>query len=97
MYATVIDAVNKDEGGMFFVYGYGGTGRTYLYKTLTAYLRSNEEIVLNVASSGIAALLLEGGRTAHSRFAIPINVVEDSMCSISVDSDLAELYEWLSL
>ena len=46
-----------------------------------------EEIVLNVASSGIAALSLEGGRTAHSQFAIPINVVEDSMCSISVDSD----------
>nr|GEX77187.1 hypothetical protein [Tanacetum cinerariifolium] len=31
------------------------------------------DIVLNVASSGIAALLLEGGRTVHSRFAIPIN------------------------
>ena len=55
------------------------------------YLSSNEEIVLNIASSGITALLLEGGRTAQSRFEIPINVVEDSMCSISVDSDLAEL------
>ncbi|GKE44264.1 ATP-dependent DNA helicase PIF1-like protein, partial [Tanacetum coccineum] len=37
------------------------------------------------------ALLLEGGRTAHSRFAIPINVVDDSMCHISADSELAEL------
>ncbi|GJZ72575.1 ATP-dependent DNA helicase PIF1-like protein [Tanacetum coccineum] len=46
---------------------------------------------MNVASSGIAALLLEGGRTAHSRFAIPINVVEDSMCHIGADSDLADL------
>nr|GEY68218.1 cell division cycle protein 48 homolog [Tanacetum cinerariifolium] len=28
---------------------------------------------------------------AHSRFAIPINVVEDSMCHIAADSDLADL------
>ncbi|GKA51259.1 putative reverse transcriptase domain-containing protein, partial [Tanacetum coccineum] len=59
-----------------------GTGKTFLYKTLTAALRSKGQIVLNVASSGIASLLLDGGRTAHSRFA---------MCSISADSDLAEL------
>ncbi|GJZ48131.1 hypothetical protein Tco_0601963 [Tanacetum coccineum] len=91
IYATVMEAVDKDKGGMFFVYGYGGTGKTYLYKTMSVALRSQGEIVLNVASSGIAALLLEGGRTAHSRFAIPINVVEDSMCHIAVDSELADL------
>ncbi|GJQ97788.1 ATP-dependent DNA helicase PIF1-like protein [Tanacetum coccineum] len=45
-------------------------------------------IVLNVASSGIATLLLEGGRTAHLQFSIPINVVEDSMCNIVADSEL---------
>ncbi|GKA35144.1 ATP-dependent DNA helicase PIF1-like protein, partial [Tanacetum coccineum] len=32
-----------------------------------------------------------GGRTAHSRFTIRINVVEDSMCHIGADSDLADL------
>ncbi|GJY18244.1 ATP-dependent DNA helicase RRM3-like protein [Tanacetum coccineum] len=82
IYSTVMNVVDNNKGGMFFVYGYGGTGKTYLYKTMSAALRSKGEIVLNVASSGIAALLLEGGRTAHSRFAIPINVVEDSMCHI---------------
>nr|GFD27877.1 ATP-dependent DNA helicase PIF1-like [Tanacetum cinerariifolium] len=76
---------------MFFVYGYGGTGKTHLYKTMSATLRSKGDIVLNVASSGIVALLLEGERTAHIRFAIPINVVEDSMCHIVADSDLADL------
>ncbi|GJV36392.1 ATP-dependent DNA helicase PIF1-like protein [Tanacetum coccineum] len=58
---------------------------------MSAALRSKGDIVLNVASSGIAALLLEGGRTAHSRFAIPINILEDSMCHIPADSDLADL------
>ncbi|GKB34914.1 ATP-dependent DNA helicase PIF1-like protein [Tanacetum coccineum] len=52
IYATVMEAVDKDKGGMFFVYGYGGTGKTYLYKTMSAALRSQGEIVLNVASSG---------------------------------------------
>nr|GEY26191.1 ATP-dependent DNA helicase PIF1-like [Tanacetum cinerariifolium] len=73
IYSTVMDAVDNNKGGMFFVYGYGGTGKTYLYKTMLAVLHSKGDIVLNVASSGIAALLLEGGRTSHSRFAIPIN------------------------
>jgi ATP-dependent DNA helicase PIF1 len=82
---------------MFFVYGYGGTGKTYLYKTMTACLRSEGKIVLNVASSGIAALLLDGGRIAHSRFAIPINMNEESMCSIAGDSDLADLLRKTSL
>ena len=91
IYETVVDACNKNTGGMFFVYGYGGTGKTFVYKTLTAAIRSKGQIVLNVASSGIASLLLDGGRTAHSRFAIPINVVDGSMCSITADSPLADL------
>nr|GEV71668.1 ATP-dependent DNA helicase PIF2-like [Tanacetum cinerariifolium] len=87
IYSTVMDAVDNNKGGMFFVYGYDGTGKTYLYMTMLAVLRSKGDIVLNVASSGIAALLLEGGRTSHLRFAIPINVVEDSMTDPSVASD----------
>ncbi|GJW64353.1 ATP-dependent DNA helicase RRM3-like protein [Tanacetum coccineum] len=91
IYSTVMEAVDNNKGGMFFVYGYGGTGKTYLYKTMSAVLRSKGDIILNVALSGIATLLLEGGRTAHSRFAIPINVLEDSMCHISADDDLVDL------
>uniref|UniRef100_K7K7Z4 ATP-dependent DNA helicase n=1 Tax=Glycine max TaxID=3847 RepID=K7K7Z4_SOYBN len=40
---------------------------------------------------GIAALLIHGGRTVHSRFAIPINVDENSTCNIKQGSPLAEL------
>ncbi|XP_076942450.1 uncharacterized protein LOC143612316 [Bidens hawaiensis] len=37
----------------------------------------------------IASLLLECGRTAHSRFLIPINMTEDSRCQVKTDvSDL---------
>ncbi|XP_035842098.1 uncharacterized protein LOC118488824 [Helianthus annuus] len=52
---------------------------------------SRGQIVLNVASSGIALLLLDGGRTAHSRFSIPLNLTEDSVCNIKPESDLSKL------
>ncbi|XP_061345413.1 uncharacterized protein LOC133291177 [Gastrolobium bilobum] len=56
-----------------------------------ASIRSKAGIVLNVASSGIASLLLPGGRTAHSRFRIPIQINEDSTCNIRPKSTIAEL------
>ncbi|XP_012828256.1 PREDICTED: ATP-dependent DNA helicase PIF2-like, partial [Erythranthe guttata] len=91
VYDVVMDAVTNDSGVMFFLYGHGGTGKTFLWKTLSAAVRSNGEIVINVASSGIASLLLPDGRTAHSRFGLPINVHESSTCSISQQSPQAEL------
>ena len=46
-------------------------------------LQSEGKIVLAVASCGIAALLLQGGRTTHSRFRIPINITDESTCEIN--------------
>ncbi|XP_019158039.1 PREDICTED: uncharacterized protein LOC109154766 [Ipomoea nil] len=91
IYNKVMVDVESNKGGLFFVYGYGGTGKTFLWRTMSAALRSKGEVVLNVASSGIASLLLPGGRTAHSRFSIHIAVNEDSTCNISQGSPLAEL------
>ena len=58
---------------------------------MAAQIRSEGGIVLNVASTGLAAQKLVGGRTAHSRFKIPIPIHEDSTCSIKAQSDLAKL------
>nr|CAD1820584.1 unnamed protein product [Ananas comosus var. bracteatus] len=91
VYETIISVVSKNEGGVFFLYGYGGTGKTFIWRTLSAAIRSKGQIVLNVASSGIASLLLPGGRTAHSRFGIPLAITEESTCNIKQGSDLAEL------
>nr|GEU79291.1 retrovirus-related Pol polyprotein from transposon TNT 1-94 [Tanacetum cinerariifolium] len=54
----------------------GGTRKTFLYKTIISRLRSERKIVLAVASSGIASLLLPAGRTVHSRFVIPLELLE---------------------
>ncbi|XP_056860125.1 uncharacterized protein LOC130508569 [Raphanus sativus] len=97
VYDEILSAVDEGTGGMFFVDGFGGTGKTFLWKLLSASIRSRSDIVLNVASSGIASLLLQGGRTAHSRFGIPLNPDEFSSCTMSHGSDQANLVKEASL
>lgn len=48
-------------------------------------------IVLAVASSGIAATLLDGGSTAHSRFKIPLDTTNEITYNIKKGTDRAEL------
>src|SRR6201996_7208468 len=88
---AIVKAVQEKSGQTFFLHGPGGTGKTYVYNTLCYALRGQGKIVLCVASSGIASLLLIGGRTAHSTFKIPIEIHEGSTCSIGKNSDLAKL------
>ena len=90
-FEKITSAVNTGSGQIFFLHGPGGTGKTYLYNTLCHHLRSQNKIVLCVASSGIAAILLKGGCTAHSCFKIPIPCHESSVCTIPKTSELAEL------
>ncbi|KAK9684322.1 hypothetical protein RND81_10G202200 [Saponaria officinalis] len=97
VYNAVIDAVNNKLEEVIFVYGHGGTGKTFLYGTISAKIRAENKIVLNVASSGIAALLLPGGRTAHSRFEIPIDIFDYSTCNVKQNTQLAELLQQTSL
>ncbi|XP_076947742.1 uncharacterized protein LOC143619778 [Bidens hawaiensis] len=68
VFDRIMMAVQQNKGGVFFVYGYGGISKMYLWKTLSTAIRSKGKIVLTVASSGIASLLLTGGHTTHSRY-----------------------------
>ncbi|KAD2047928.1 hypothetical protein E3N88_41969 [Mikania micrantha] len=76
---------------LLFIYGHGGTGKTFLWTTIINALRSLGKIVLAVASSGIASLLLPSGRTAHSRFKIPLDLSDDSICHVKKNTQLSEL------
>jgi hypothetical protein len=92
VFDTVTDAISTAPNtAHFFVQGPAGTGKTFLWRCLCAYYRSRREVVLCVASSGIAAILLPGGRTAHSQFRIPIDVHDDSICNVTQNSDLGQL------
>jgi ATP-dependent DNA helicase PIF1 len=92
-----MEAEDSQNGGVFFLYGHGGTRKTYMWRTLASYIRSRKQIVLAVASSGIASLLLPGGRTAHSKFKIPIPTLESSTCNIDKGSDRAQLLKLAKL
>ncbi|XP_020973065.1 uncharacterized protein LOC110269519 [Arachis ipaensis] len=66
-------------------------GKTFLWRTLSASIRSCRDTVLNVASNEIASLLLPNGRTAHSRFKISLSITEDSICNMKSGSPHAKL------
>ena len=89
----VMHSIEYKKGDIFFISGPAGTGKTFCYNTLCHAVRAQEKIVLCVASSGIAALLLKGGRTAHSMFKIPLDIKENGNCPISKQSQLAEVIQ----
>ena len=97
-YDTIMASIESHEGAVFFLNGPGGTGKTYLYRTLCHKLCSESKIVLCVASSGVASLLLPGGHTAHSTFRIPIhNLDAESLCNISKQDQRAGLLRAVDL
>lgn len=89
-------AINNRKGGVF-LHGYGGTGKTYMWKTLATSLRSKHEIVLIMVSSGITSLLLPGGRTAYSKFKIHMPTIENSTCMIDFDDAHTKLFSQTKL
>ncbi|MCH79969.1 ATP-dependent DNA helicase PIF1, partial [Trifolium medium] len=97
VYQKIMTSVLSGDGQFYFLYGYGGTGKTFLWRTLSAGLRAQGKIVINVASSGIAALLLPNGKTAHSTFCIPLEINEKSTCNIKQDHMRANLLRAASL
>jgi hypothetical protein len=88
---TILNVVINKEGKLFFVYGSGGIGKTFVWITLLSCLRGQSKIMLAIASSGIASLLLPGGKIAHSRFKIPIDLHDESTCNITQQMKVAEL------
>ena len=95
---TIISAIETTPDQLcYFLHGPAGTGKTFVYNTIANYFRGQNKIVLCVASSGIAALLLTGGRTSHSRFNIPLKPDNLSTCFMPRGSPIAELIKNTSL
>ena len=92
-----MEVVNDNEGDMFFLYGYGGTRKTYIWRTLANSLKAKNQIVIMVASSGIASLLLPRGRITHSKFKVPVPIFKDSTCNILQGSQVTELLNQTNL
>ncbi|XP_044980863.1 uncharacterized protein LOC123448144 [Hordeum vulgare subsp. vulgare] len=96
-YDEILSSVDSGNGGVFFVDGPGGTGKTFLYKALLAKVRSEGKIAVATATSRVAASIMPGGRTAHSRFKIPLSIEDGATCSFSKQSGTAKLLRMASL
>jgi len=66
VYDTVMQAVQNEAGGLYFLNAPGDTGKTFVISLILANIRAQGKIALALALSGIAATLLDGGQTAHS-------------------------------
>ncbi|XP_054727360.1 uncharacterized protein LOC129237018 [Anastrepha obliqua] len=82
-YDTLMEVVHDETGGFYFLDAPGGTGKTFLLSLILATIRSQNGIALALASSDIAATLLEGGRTAHSA----------PTCNLSRNSAMAKVLQ----
>ena len=92
---TILDLINEKEGGIIFLDAPGGTGKTFVINLLLAKIRQQSKIANAVASSGIAATLLHGGRTAHSTLKLPLNLTqyEAPICNISKGTGEAKVLQ----
>ena len=97
-YDQVLEHVESKEQACFFIDGPGGCGKTFLYEALLHSVRGEGKVALACAWSGIAATLLEGGRTCHSRFGLPVPMPRDHVpSSITAQSSRAEVLRQASL
>ncbi len=90
-YNGVIDAYAAHHVKVIFINGPGGTGKTYIENLILNVVCLRGDITLDVAFSGIAALLLLGGQTTHSYLKISIAFDRTSFYCIRKQDDLATL------
>jgi hypothetical protein len=67
-----VDEVLQSNGTAFFLDAVGGAGKTFCENLILSKLRSEHKIAIAVATSGIAATLLHGGKTAQGHLKLPI-------------------------
>ena len=93
VFDLVMQAASQDSTLYVYIDARGGTGKTFVLNAILAAVRVMDggSIGLGVGSTGIAANLLHLGRTFHSRFKVPLNINQDSICNIDVQSNLAQL------
>ena len=80
----VLESVHDERGGkVFLLNACGGAGKTYVINHILNKVRFEKKVALATATSGIAATLLNGGRTVHSTFKVPLDLKDNSTCSMT--------------
>ncbi|XP_076032957.1 uncharacterized protein LOC143020425 [Oratosquilla oratoria] len=102
VFNSVINAVSEIDRGLetnhrlFYLDAPGGSGKTFLFNMIHVYLVAQNVAVSTSAWTGIAATLLENGKTLHSVFKLPVPLTEAITCNIPPNSDLANILRQLA-
>lgn len=84
---TILTAVDAPRGGdprVFMLQAAGGCGKSFVANYVAAKVRAAGKHAICVAASAQAAMVLNGGRTAHGQLHIPLNCDETSFLDLSV-------------
>ncbi|RWS25337.1 uncharacterized protein B4U80_04936 [Leptotrombidium deliense] len=78
-YNHIHDAiVGKSSHRCFYIDGPGGSGKTFLYKCIIHLAIVKRKSIYTLAWTGIAAILLPFGKTAHKSFQLPLNIEDNT-------------------
>jgi hypothetical protein len=88
--AVVVNSIgSNNSSNIFALLASAGVGKTVFANGLASTVRAQGGVVVSVAASALAAMLLTCGSTAHSEFHIPIPSNEYTTCSLT----LAQRYQ----
>ncbi|XP_075076489.1 uncharacterized protein LOC142163134 [Nicotiana tabacum] len=77
VYDRIIIAMHEDKCGLFFLYGHGGTGKTFIWRTLSSAIRSKGAI-----SDGMIENSIDGIEKVHILNDLLINNCDDPISII---------------
>ena len=86
---AILKSITNNQGYLFFIHTAGGCRKTFLYNTIAAEVRRRGQMALYVVSSGIATLLLDGGRifyTFYLCFKISFSISKNSVAGLKWNS-----------
>ena len=83
---AILESITNNQSYLFFIDTTGGCGKTFLCNTIATEIRRREQVVLCIASSRIAVLLLNSERTFYSYFKIPISIHKNSVAGLKQNS-----------
>lgn len=71
----------------------GGTGKTFLINLFLANMRKESNIAIIMVSSRIIASMVDGRKTDHFTFQLPINLIHSKipLCNISKENDMTKM------
>ncbi|XP_066917215.1 uncharacterized protein [Clytia hemisphaerica] len=90
---TVLDSLAVNDIGtskVFFLDGPGGTGKTFTHNYIIKEARARSFCVATSSWTGIAATLLDGGKTCHNLFKLPVPVNDCCSCNVKPTSKHAD-------